>query len=70
MKLQVMADFYDRLTGELCKVGELIERDDERAAEILNCPLGVASKAPEEKAPAKATATKKPATKKTAAKKK
>lgn len=42
MKLKVLKKFHDKETGELRKVGEIIEVSDKRATEILKSPLRVA----------------------------
>jgi hypothetical protein len=51
MKLKVLKAFKDKETGEMRKVGEVIEVTDERGAELLNHPLELVAESKEVKKP-------------------
>lgn len=42
MKLKVLKVFHDKVTNEIRQIGDVIEVNDERGAEILQSPLKVA----------------------------
>lgn len=42
IKLKVLKQFHDKVTGELYKAGSVIEVTEDRAKEILSSPLKVA----------------------------
>lgn len=68
MKLKVEKQFRDKISGELRKIDDVFEVDDERGAELLNHPMGLVtiSEDKEEKPKAKKAAPKtKTASKKT-----
>lgn len=48
MKLNVLKEYRDKVTGELVKVGSVIEVDDKRGKEILS-HVGYAEEIPTEK---------------------
>ena len=58
MKLKVLKAFKDKETGEMRKVGEVIEVTDERGAELLAHPLKLVSESKEVKKPRKKKADK------------
>ena len=58
MKLKVVKAFKDKETGEMRKVGEVIEVTDERGEELLNHPLELVSESKEVKKPRKKKADK------------
>ena len=58
MKLKVLKEFKDKETGEMRKVGEVIEVTDERGAELLNHPLELVTESKEVKKPRKKKAEK------------
>ena len=58
MKLKVLKAFKDKETGEMRKVGEVIEVTDERGAELLGHPLKLVSESKEVKKPRKKKADK------------
>ena len=49
MKLKVCVEFVDKLTGDTCHIGDVIEVSESRGAEILASPLGLAEAVEEPK---------------------
>jgi len=49
MKLRVCVEFIDKVTGETRRIGDVVEVAEERGAEILAHPLGLAEVVEEEK---------------------
>lgn len=58
MKLKVLKEFKDKETGEMRKVGEVIEVTDERGAVLLSHPLALVTESKEVKKPRKKKAEK------------
>lgn len=58
MKLKVLKTFKDKETGEMRKVGEVIEVTDERGAVLLNHPLELVTESKEVKKPRRKKAEK------------
>lgn len=58
MKLKVLKEFKDKETGEMRKVGEVIEVTDERGAVLLNHPLELVTESKEVKKPRRKKAEK------------
>ena len=63
MKLNVEKQFRDKISGKLLKVGDVIEVDDARGAELLGHPMELVTVVAEEAEKPKAKATKKTASK-------
>lgn len=49
MKLKVCVEFIDKVTGETHRIGDVIEVAEERGAEILTNPQGLAEMVEEPK---------------------
>lgn len=42
MRLKVCVEFIDRITGEMYRIGDIVDVSEERGTEILTNPLGLA----------------------------